>query len=167
MDGPPGSMLDYNDTDSVICEFLPTPFLPNGGNPLREGHFLGEMTDEHLNEEILEFSSGGNKQYVLKLRNEKTGEIVHKLKIRGITLNEVNSNLLPYERFRGMTLEAPNVEAVKLPTQLIMRDKKFNVFTLNSSKGYIPIFRKGNVDLRCERRTIFPPGYVFTPEELA
>ena len=53
MDGPPGSMLDYNDTDSVIYEFQPTPFLENGGNPLKEGHFLGEMTDEHLNEEIL------------------------------------------------------------------------------------------------------------------
>ncbi|KAH7722226.1 hypothetical protein AAVH_10308 [Aphelenchoides avenae] len=167
MDGPPGSMLDYNDTDSVIYEFLPTPILPNGGNPLREGHFLGEMTDEHLDEEILEFCSGGNKQYGLKLRNEETGEIVHKLKIRGITLNEVNSNLLPYERFRGMTLEALNVKAVKLLTQLIMRDKKFNVFALNSSKGHNPIFRKGNVDFRCERGTIFPPGYVFTPEELA
>lgn len=53
MDGPPGSKLHYNDTDSVIYEYVPNEFAENGGNPLKEGQFLGEMTDEHLKEEIM------------------------------------------------------------------------------------------------------------------
>ena len=93
--------------------------------------------------------------------------MVHKLKIRGITLNDVNANLLPYEKFRDMAVAAPDVEPVRMPNQLIMRDKKFGVYTLNSFKDYMPLFRKGNVDLRCQRRTIYPPGYVFTPRELS
>jgi len=103
----------------------------------------------------------------MKLRNKQTGVVTHKQKIRGITLNDVNANLLPYEKFREMTLAAPRGEPVRMPNPLIMRDKQYNVFTLNSFKNYLPIWRKGNVDLRCERRTIYPPGYVFTPEELS
>ena len=53
MDGPPGSMLNYNDTDSVNYDFKYDPNLPNGGDPLPEGFFLGEMTDEHPKEDIL------------------------------------------------------------------------------------------------------------------
>lgn len=66
-----------------------------------------------------------------------------------------------------MTLAAPNVEPLKLPTHQITRDKEFGVFTEHSEKGYVPVFRKGNVDLSDEQRTIYPPGYVFTPEELS
>ncbi|KAH7696057.1 hypothetical protein AAVH_36875, partial [Aphelenchoides avenae] len=167
MDGPPGSKLAYNDTDSVIYDYVPAPDLPICGNPLREGYLLGEMTDEHINKEIMEFCSGGNKQYGMQLRANDTGEITHKLKIRGITLNDVNANLLPYEKFREMTLDAPFVEPAKMPNDLIMRDKQFGVYTHHSTKGWMPIFRKGNVDLSDERRTIFPPGYVFTPEEFS
>ena len=53
MDGPSGSMLNYNDTDSVNYDYDYDPRLPNGGDPLREGFFLGEMTDEHPKEDIL------------------------------------------------------------------------------------------------------------------
>ena len=103
----------------------------------------------------------------MKLRNKQTGVVTHKQKIRGITLNDVSANLLPYEKFRQMTLDAPFVEPARMPNDLIMRDKKFNVYTHHSTKGWMPIFRKGNVDLSDERRIIFPPGYVFTPEELS
>lgn len=164
MDGPPGSKLLYNDTDSVVYEYVTDPSLPNDGNPLKEGIFLGEMTDEYKDAEILEFLSGGNKQYGVQYQKRDSGQIDYTLKIRGITLtNERNRQLLSYEKFREMICDQPRVIPLSLPNDLIMRDNRSNVYTLHSSKNYMPTFRKGHVDLSDPCLTIYPLGYVFPP----
>ncbi|KAH7705083.1 hypothetical protein AAVH_27713 [Aphelenchoides avenae] len=164
MDGPAGSMLLYNDTDSVIYEYIPDPALPNGGNPLEEGMFLGQMTDEYKDAEILEFLSGGNKQYGLQYQRRGSERIDYTLKIRGITLtNERSRRLLSYKKFRQMICDQPLVMPLSLPNDLIMRDTRSNVFTLHSTKNYMPTFLKGHVDLSDPCLTIYPLGFVFPP----
>lgn len=162
MDGPTGSMLLYNDTDSVIYEYIHNPALPNDGNPLVDGQLLGEMSDEYKGHEIEEFFSGGNKQYGLKVRSHKTGIVDYKLKIRGITLNnKAGEELLSYDKFKSLVQDQPLPKWVDLPTDNITRDNLSNVYTTHSVKRYMPTFRKGNVDMSDPNYTIYPPGYVF------
>lgn len=48
---------------------------------------LGCMQEEYENYDILEFCSGGAKQYGMPLKNKKTGEMKYLLKIRVIANN--------------------------------------------------------------------------------
>ena len=55
----------YYDTDSVIYRWSPgLPSIPIGG-------YLGEVTDELEGDVIVEFVSGGAKNYGYRTRNEK------------------------------------------------------------------------------------------------
>ncbi|KAL3068292.1 hypothetical protein niasHS_016260 [Heterodera schachtii] len=73
------------DTDSLIYVH------PKGANPLKTGPHLGEFTDEFPKHDIMEFVSGGAKQYGLKLRKKGSeNEFDYVLKLRGITLNYDN-----------------------------------------------------------------------------
>lgn len=51
-------------------------------DPLPTGIMLGEMQREYEQWEILEFLSGGAKQYGLRMRNRTTGEEKHILRLR-------------------------------------------------------------------------------------
>ena len=62
------------------------------------------MGEEYGDFDILEFACGGAKQYGLKLRNKRTGEIEYVLKIRGITFDVENEQALQFETFREMVL---------------------------------------------------------------
>ena len=66
----------YYDTDSVIYRWKP------GQVDLPLGEFLGEFTDEVSGDPIVEFVSGGAKNYGYLKRSGKT-----KCKVRGFTLN--------------------------------------------------------------------------------
>uniref|UniRef100_A0A914GRS9 DNA-directed DNA polymerase n=1 Tax=Globodera rostochiensis TaxID=31243 RepID=A0A914GRS9_GLORO len=61
-----------------------------------------EMSQEFEGNKILEFVSGGSKQYSIKLQNVLDGGIWHKTKIRGITFNKKNK--LDHEDFKQMIL---------------------------------------------------------------
>ena len=77
----------YFDTDSVIYRCKPTqPKVPLGD-------YLGEMTDElEGDDHIIEFVSGGPKNYGYKTKNGKVC-----CKVRGFTLNVRGSNQLNYD----------------------------------------------------------------------
>ncbi|KAL3109592.1 hypothetical protein niasHT_016936 [Heterodera trifolii] len=92
----------YTDTDSLIYVH------PKGANPLKTGPHLGEFTDEFPKHDIMEFVSGGAKQYGLKLRKKGSeNEFDYVLKLRGITLNyDVTKNQgLCYDTFKTRVLE--------------------------------------------------------------
>ena len=66
----------YYDTDSVICKWRP------GQAEIPLGVFLGELTDEVEGNPILEFASGGAKNYGYLTRGGKV-----ECRVRGFSLN--------------------------------------------------------------------------------
>ena len=91
----PGHKLLYTDTDSVIYVH-PRGIQP----PFKVGDYLGQMSKEYPDHEILAYYSGGCKQYGLKLKNKKTGKIEHMLRCRGCTLDSTNEDQFNFENFK-------------------------------------------------------------------
>ncbi|KAL3112286.1 hypothetical protein niasHT_013305 [Heterodera trifolii] len=99
----PSCQLLYTDTDSIILTH------PDDNCPLKTGPHLGQFTDEYPKHEILEFCSGGAKQYGLKLRRKDApadADLEYVLKVRGFTLNYdvVKNQGLRYETFKEQVL---------------------------------------------------------------
>uniref|UniRef100_A0A1I8BMX7 DNA-directed DNA polymerase n=1 Tax=Meloidogyne hapla TaxID=6305 RepID=A0A1I8BMX7_MELHA len=99
----PGCSLLYTDTDSLIYAH------PENNNPLNIGPHLGDLTDEYPHHEILEYCSGGAKQYGLKLKRKdgEENEAEYVLKVRGMTLNfdVINNQGLRYETFKDSVID--------------------------------------------------------------
>jgi hypothetical protein len=95
------STLLYCDTDSIIYAH------PKENNPLKTGPHLGDLTDELKGYVIVEFASGGNKQYgLLYFPIDEPDNLKYILKVRGITLNnEILSSTLSYENFKKSVLK--------------------------------------------------------------
>jgi hypothetical protein len=68
--------------------------------PLETGPLLGDLTDEFENFTLLEFISGGNKNYALRMIDNATGEEKTVLRVRGITLNGDVCKKLHFETFK-------------------------------------------------------------------
>lgn len=87
-------VLDF-DTDSII-------YLGREGLPQVEtGPFLGQMKDETAGVPIVEFISGGPKNYSFMLQTGDT-----ECKVRGFTLDEQGSALLNFQAMKKHTLAA-------------------------------------------------------------
>uniref|UniRef100_A0A914H7T2 DNA-directed DNA polymerase n=1 Tax=Globodera rostochiensis TaxID=31243 RepID=A0A914H7T2_GLORO len=144
-----GCKLLYCDTDSLIFTH------PRGVCPLKEGKFLGEMTREYADNEILEFVSGGPKQYSLKLRSKTNGKVWQKTKIRGITqtfnnkidFEELKSMILEYKEGETMTFHYPGKFGPKRDGRIISEDL---------AKDYKPVQKKGIID---QEWNVLPFGY--------
>uniref|UniRef100_A0A914IFF8 DNA-directed DNA polymerase n=2 Tax=Globodera rostochiensis TaxID=31243 RepID=A0A914IFF8_GLORO len=134
-----GCKLLYCDTDSLIFTH------PRGVCPLKEGNFLGEMTREYGDSDILEFVAAGPKQYSLKLKKKANGGIWHNTKIRGITLNMDNE--FGYEEFKKMVLgfKEGAKKQFRYPEK-IGPTKDSRVLSKDTSKDYGPVQRKGIID---------------------
>jgi hypothetical protein len=75
----------YADTDSVVNTSRPGELKPELGD------YLGDLTDEAPDNRIIEFVTGGPKNYAYKIaRPDKDGNATI-CKVRGITLNYKNS----------------------------------------------------------------------------
>ncbi|KAE8580551.1 hypothetical protein XENTR_v10024459 [Xenopus tropicalis] len=87
----------YHDTDSVIFVSKPGDWNP----PL--GDYLGELTSELPPDTyITEFVSAGPKTYGYKLSTGKTS-----LKVKGITLNARNIQLMNFDSLKDLVLDYP------------------------------------------------------------
>ena len=90
-----------SDTDSLIFAH------PENNNPLELGPHLGDLTDEYPQHHILEYCSGGAKQYGLKLKRKNgNDDYEYVLKVRGMTLNYdvMNNQNLRYETFKDTVI---------------------------------------------------------------
>ena len=144
-----GCSLLYTDTDSLIFTH------PEGVNPLSLGPHLGQFTDEYPKHHIIEYVSGGAKQYGLKMikkNNEQQTEHEYILKVRGITLNHdvVNNQGLSYETFKEQVIKYATTginEPIKImyPSFLCPSVKNLNVSTLSRHKISRPFIGKGIV----------------------
>ena len=85
----------YYDTDAVIYRHLPSD------TAIETGDFLGDMTNELEGDDyIVEFVSGGAKNYGYRTRQGKT-----ECKVRGFTLNVRGQGSLNYEVMKTNILD--------------------------------------------------------------
>ena len=122
----------YFDTDSVI-------FVQNSGKEVLEtGDLLGELTNElPSNTHIKTFLSTGPKSYSYKLNN---GESVSKVK--GITLNYVNSHIIDFDSMKDVVMD--EIDKIKLPvSKQISRVKHLGiVYNRPYTKTFKKVFTK-------------------------
>lgn len=90
----------YCDTDSgVIFK------LKNEPLPFEVGMFLGQMSREYIEYDIIAFVSGGPKNYSIQLRHRQTGEIKYVVKVRGFSQTLKSSEVLNFESIKNLILE--------------------------------------------------------------
>jgi hypothetical protein len=128
----------YFDTDSVI-------FVQNKHQKdlLETGDLLGDLTDElPCSTHITAYISTGPKSYSYKLNN---GESV--TKVKGITLNYVNSQFIDFDSMKEVLLDT--IETIKLPpSKQICRVKHLGiVYNRPYTKTFKKVFTKRVVAL--------------------
>jgi hypothetical protein len=119
-----GDRVLYFDTDSCIyIDRLGQPY------PVIEGDRLGAWTDEHPEDKILSFASGGPKNYGYEYRDNQ-GEVHTECKVKGLTLNYRTSQVVNFgvlkealqsgqDRNFKVTTNEPH-KIVRLPTHQIV-----------------------------------------------
>jgi hypothetical protein len=133
----------YTDTDSIIYSH------PIDSDPLQCGPHLGDFTDECIGKEIVEYVSGGCKNYALKIKSPNSPEMEHSLKIRGFTLDYETCQQLHYESFKQKVLDyGIDTEPITVCYDNCLRPdlKTGSVYTVPLTKKYRPIVTKGIVD---------------------
>ena len=147
-----GEQVLYYDTDSVIYCWRP-------GQPLiTTGDFLGDMTDELDGEHIVEFVSGGAKNYGYETSG---GKFV--CKVRGFTLNVRGRQRLNYETMKQHIVDTLEEEEPAEPIAVINphhfhRDQTAKKMKLvRQEKKYRLVFDKRVIDRDSQRS--YPFGY--------
>ncbi|KAM3921576.1 uncharacterized protein RB166_010983 [Leptodactylus fuscus] len=143
----------YHDTDSVIFIHRDGEWCP----PL--GDYLGELTSEIPDDSyITEFVSAGPKTYGYKLNTGKTV-----LKVKGITLNVANSQVINFDSLKDLVLDYPRNSDAHTQKSLfvqqpgIVRNKKYwGVETRPLSKTQRCVYTKRHM---LDDFTTLPFGY--------
>jgi hypothetical protein len=149
----------YCDTDSVIY------VQPNEGPQLIDtGDKLGDMTSElKPSERILEFVSGGLKNYSYRVIGVVTGRSKTVCKVRGITLNYSTMRTVNFDVMRGMILGGVEEPTVTVHTEKKIKSKitgggggTVSIVTEPEDKSYrISFFKRRRLD----DNTSVPFGY--------
>jgi hypothetical protein len=140
-----GGTLLYCDTDSIVFSYPEEKECP-----LQTGPHIGDLTDEYPDHDILEFLSGGCKNYAMKMRHKITGKEKQILRVRGITLSGDVCKVLHYDSFKKM-IESYTKEIQEPPIMITYPNfirpsiQQGGVFSQQMSKIYRPIVLKGVV----------------------
>jgi hypothetical protein len=118
------------------------------------------MSREYPDYEILEVVCAGPKQYALKMRHLRTGEIHYTIKCRGITLDKRNEGKLNFEKFKDLVFDAYSREDNVVPNPhfdycRIGPDKNSRILSRQISKVYRCVNNKGYA----HNGIIFPYGF--------
>ena len=138
-----GERVLYYDTDSVI-------YLEEEGQPSPVfGDYLGDFTSElEEDDHIVEFVSGGPKNYGYKTKN---GHV--ECKVRGFRLNSEGKTQLNYDVMRQNVLDEiqkpqkkPRQTQVIKSHQIVRDPKHYSLFTFADSKYYQLVYDKRVID---------------------
>ena len=126
---------------------------------MHTGDYLGDLTDE-LEEFgsgffIEEFVSGGPKNYAFMVFCPATGKRISKCKVKGITLNYNNSEVVNFTSLRNMNLEDDTPLHVHNPKK-IKRKHCCVVVSEPETKEYKVVFKKRRL---MDNFDSFPYGY--------
>ena len=133
-----GGRCYYHDTDSIIYRHDDSQYNPT------LSPYLGGLKDETDGVAILEYVSGGPKNYAIRL---STGESV--CKIRGFTLSHRNAKLLNFDSMKRIVLGGFKESVTATNGCTFVRDGQGSVFTRETSKSYA---------LNFDKRLIAPDG---------
>ena len=145
----------YFDTDSVIFKSSP------GDEPLQLGKYLGDFKNE-LNEgdTIIEFASGGPKNYGYQTRQDK-----QECKVRGISLNSEGSKQLNFPILKQNVLDdiqkpletGTRQTAVRKSYHIVRQAKDYRIHTEEQVKQYQLVYSKRVIDPKTFQT--YPYGY--------
>lgn len=147
----------YFDTDSII-------YVQKKNEPelLTVGPYLGDLTNELTgfgpNAYIKEFVSTGPKSYAYVVTNTSDGIDKHVVKVKGITLNVRNKEIINFDSLRNLTLNAGVAPNLSVVDTLFVREKNMEIRTLKRSKEFKAVVNKRRV---IGYRT-YPYGYKFS-----
>ena len=130
-----GEQVLYYDTDSVIYKWSAgLPKVPTGD-------FLGDLKDELNGDHIVEFVSGGPKNYAYRTEREKT-----ECKVRGFTLNVRGKETLNFDSMRRTILNVLKGEEEEIhqfnPTHFKRDTTLKDVSHVPQKKRYRLVFEK-------------------------
>uniref|UniRef100_A0A914YME9 DNA-directed DNA polymerase n=1 Tax=Panagrolaimus superbus TaxID=310955 RepID=A0A914YME9_9BILA len=135
IEATPGCSVGYLDTDSVLCS------CPSDDQvPIVSGDGLGSMMDEHPDEIIVSYKSGGAKNYMCTYRPKDGGRSRIVKKIRGLTATAATERLIG-----PMDFDYDPAKTIPIPTTNIGPSKDLNLYTTETSKNYRTICLKGIV----------------------
>lgn len=130
----------YVDTDSAF-------FIDCDDDPcdIPVGKFLGDMTDElecyGTGSYVIEFVSGGPKNYSYKVFSTNTNSIEIVCKVKGFRLNWDISKTINFETIKNMVLK-PSDDPIKIIEHGIKRTSGYEIITQTREKIYRPVFQK-------------------------
>jgi hypothetical protein len=146
-----GTNVCYYDTDSVIyIENNQTPFIPTGD-------FLGDLTDEiEENNHIVEFVSGGPKNYAYKLYKPNSDGHQYICKVKGISLNFSSCKIINFESIKNMVHHNNKKYEITNPCQISRNKNTTNIISSPLTKTY-----QFQYDKRVIRKNFltYPYGY--------
>ena len=146
-----GQQVLYYDTDSVIYRWK------EGLPRIETGDFLGDMKNEVEGDHIVEFVSGGAKNYGYKTAGGKV-----ECKVRGFTLNVRGKEVLNYDTMKKLVFKELK-EGKKTHLQVcnpshFKRDTKLkNIGTVPQTKNYGVVLDKRVID--SQNMMSYPFGY--------
>ena len=117
------------------------------------GDYLGELTDElESGEHIVEFVSGGPKNYSYKTNTNK-----ETCKVRGFSLNFTNSRLINFDSVKEIGTESEQKTITVTNPSKICRDKrKRKLYNREENKTYQMVYTKRR---RLDNYDTVPYGY--------
>ncbi len=127
-------MLFFLLSDSVVFTHKQGEWLPELGD------YLGQLTDEvDPGDYIVAFVTGGPKQYAF--RTAKGKEVC---KLRGFTLNSMNSSIVHFEALKDYICNIrPQRNTTLVNPTKICRDKaNFQIISKPEAKHYYPVYKK-------------------------
>ena len=141
----------YYDTDSVIYRWK------EGLPKITTGNYLGDMKNEVEGDHIVEFVSGGAKNYGYKTAGDKV-----ECKVRGFTLNVRGKEVLNYDTMKKLVLkelkegEKTNLQVCN-PNHFKRDTRNKNIGMVPQTKNYGVVLDKRVIDTQSMKS--YPFGY--------
>ena len=140
-----GDRVLYYATDSIIYVSRP------GEYQIPLGDYLGEFTDELDGDFIVEFVSGGPKNYAFKTSQGK-----ETCKVRGFTLNFENSQAINFQSVKDVIQNKTECIVTKNVSKICRDKRKRKLYNREEEKKYQQVFTKRRI---LNDYTTVPFGY--------